>query len=85
MDSLYLEAHPPLDEDAERIGRDLTIVTELLVKATSERNIAVDWDRIGTIFETANGVPDSMAAIDAAPIRVSNDDAAATEREQNSL
>ncbi|MDH3841165.1 MAG: L,D-transpeptidase family protein [Chromatiales bacterium] len=85
VDSLYLEAHPPLDEDAERIGRDLTIVTELLVKATSERNIAVDWDRIGTIFETANGVPDSMAAIDAAPIRVSNDNAAATEREQSSL
>ncbi len=85
VDSLYLEAHPPLDEDAERIGRDLTVVTELIVKATSERNISVDWDRIGTIFEAASGVPDSMAASDAAPIRVSNDDGQGVEREQNSL
>ncbi len=85
IDTLYLEAHPPLDEDAERIGRDLTVVTELLVKATSERNVAVDWDRIGRIFEAANGVPDSMAAVDAAPVRVRNDEVAIAEKEQSAL
>jgi L,D-transpeptidase ErfK/SrfK len=85
VDSLYLEAHPPLDEDAERAGRDMTVITELLVKATSERNVAVDWERIGVIFEEANGVPDSMAAVDATPVSVRNDEIAVVEPEQSAM
>ncbi len=85
VDSLYLEAHPPLDEDAERAGRDMTVITELLVKATSERNVAVDWERIGVIFEEANGVPDSMAAVDATPVSVRNDEIAVAEPEQSAM
>jgi L,D-transpeptidase ErfK/SrfK len=61
LDGLYLEAHMPLEEDAETLGKDLTSVTEMLVAATSKRNGPVDWDRVRVIFEQADGLPRSMS------------------------
>jgi L,D-transpeptidase ErfK/SrfK len=67
LDTLYLEAHPPLEEDEHTKVRDLTVVTELLVRVTRARNAPVDWDRVSEIFEAANGVPLDMAAGSPAP------------------
>lgn len=60
VEGLYLEAHLPLEEDLETLGRDMTTVTEMLVAATTQRNGPVDWDRVRTIFERADGIPDPM-------------------------
>lgn len=61
LDGLYLEAHQPLEEDAETLGKDMTSVTEMLVAATARRNGPVDWDLVRTIFDSANGVPGRMS------------------------
>lgn len=61
LDGLYMEAHMPLEEDAETLGKDMTSVTEMLVAATSKRNGPVDWDRVRVIFEQADGLPARMS------------------------
>ena len=61
LDGLYMEAHMPLEEDAETLGKDMTSVTEMLVAATSKRNGPVDWDRVRMIFEQADGLPARMS------------------------
>ncbi len=61
LDGLYMEAHMPLEEDAETLGKDMTSVTEMLVAATSKRNGPVDWNRVRVIFEQANGLPARMS------------------------
>lgn len=61
LDGLYLEAHQPLEEDAETLGKDLTSVTEMLVAATARRNGPVDWDLVREIFDRADGLPGRMS------------------------
>jgi L,D-transpeptidase ErfK/SrfK len=57
---LYLEVHPPLTEDTQRINKGMTAITELLVDSTSERQPNVDWDAVEAIFERADGIPQQM-------------------------
>lgn len=61
LDGLYLEAHQPLEEDAETLGKDMTSVTEMLVAATARRNGPVDWELVRTIFDRADGLPGQMS------------------------
>ncbi len=56
-DLLYLEAHEPLEEDAENRARGLTALTQLVVTATSERTADIDWDVLETVAHESLGVP----------------------------
>lgn len=56
-DVLYLEAHPPLEEDTDLVERGLTVVTEVIVAATQERPASVDWDMAHAVYEQQRGVP----------------------------
>lgn len=64
LDGLYLEAHMPLEEDADTLGKDMTAVTEMLVEATRLRNAPVDWERARQIFDRADGIPQPMSPED---------------------
>jgi L,D-transpeptidase ErfK/SrfK len=53
---LYLEVHPPLDEDSELLARDLTAITELYVRVTEGRPATVDWALVDKVFRERRGV-----------------------------
>jgi L,D-transpeptidase ErfK/SrfK len=59
-DALYLEVHPPLDEDTKRVSKGLTAITELFVSTTGKRQADVDWDAVEEIFDQASGIPQPM-------------------------
>jgi L,D-transpeptidase ErfK/SrfK len=59
-DALYLEVHPPLGEDAKRVAKGLTAITELFVSTTGKRQADVDWDAVEEIFDQASGIPQPM-------------------------
>lgn len=56
-DVLYLEAHPPLDEDSATRERDMTPITELYVQVTRERPATVDWDLVEQAYLAEAGIP----------------------------
>ncbi len=56
-DVLYLEAHPPLDEDSATRERDMTPITELYVQVTSERPASVDWELVEQVYLAEAGLP----------------------------
>jgi L,D-transpeptidase ErfK/SrfK len=56
-DGLYLEAHPPLDEDQAGEQWTPTAITRLLVEATEERAAQLDWERAESVFRSASGIP----------------------------
>lgn len=65
-EALYMEAHTPLaGEDVENQG--LTNITRLLVAATRDRTVPIDWAGAERVFHQATGVPEPMflAATDA--------------------
>lgn len=53
---LYLEVHPPLLKNAGR-PIDLTELTRLLVAATHERTVRINWPLAERVLEDARGVP----------------------------
>jgi len=61
MDRLYLEVHPVLDDDTENLEKNMTTVTEMLVAATRDKQITVDWTAARDIYERAAGVPMQMS------------------------
>jgi L,D-transpeptidase ErfK/SrfK len=53
---LYLDAHPPLVEDAKRWGKSLKpMEVALAAKATGPD--AIDWDRASKVAREARGIP----------------------------
>lgn len=64
---LFLEAHPPLEEDAAASDQDLTRLTELYVAATRTRPASINWYRTQKIFREAQGIPLSMSTGDPEP------------------
>jgi L,D-transpeptidase ErfK/SrfK len=55
-DVLYLEVHPPLLKNAGR-PIELTELTRLLVAATQERQVRINWPLAERVLEDARGVP----------------------------
>lgn len=53
-DELYLEVHPPLDDDDE--GNSMTALTEQYVQATRERPAMVDWELVRQVYERRDGI-----------------------------
>jgi L,D-transpeptidase ErfK/SrfK len=55
--ALYLEVHRPLDGVDPRDVENLTGLTRVIVAATAERRVIVDWDTAERVFEEASGTP----------------------------
>ncbi len=54
---LYLESHPPLEENRARDGNRLTPVVQAVVAATRTRPARVNWDEVVRVATEAQGVP----------------------------
>jgi hypothetical protein len=55
--ALYLEVHHPLDAVNPNDVEDLTSLTRIIVAATAERRVIIDWDTAQRVFDEARGEP----------------------------
>jgi L,D-transpeptidase ErfK/SrfK len=55
--ALYLEVHHPLDAVNPNDVEDLTSLTRIIVGATAERRVIIDWDTAQRVFDEARGEP----------------------------
>jgi hypothetical protein len=53
---LYLEVHPPLEHSASR-PIDLTALTRVLVSATRDRPVRINWPVAEKVLADARGLP----------------------------
>jgi L,D-transpeptidase ErfK/SrfK len=56
-DELYLEAHPPLEDDKATRDRAMTVLTEEYVQATRDRPARVNWRLAEDVYRRREGVP----------------------------
>lgn len=56
-DGLYLEVHPPLEDDRSAEERGMTILTQLYVRATDNRPAEVDWALVEEVYREKRGIP----------------------------
>jgi len=56
-DRIYLEAHPYLEEDADKFAGNLTSVVKLLVNITSEHRYTIDWALAKRVINERKGIP----------------------------
>jgi L,D-transpeptidase ErfK/SrfK len=56
-DELYIEVHAPLEGQDNSDARSLTNITRLIVSATQERSLPIDWAKAEQVFMQASGVP----------------------------
>jgi L,D-transpeptidase ErfK/SrfK len=59
-DQLFMEVHSPLEGQEDRDLHSLTNITRLLVAATQDRSIAIDWAKAEAAFLRPNGVPEPV-------------------------
>jgi L,D-transpeptidase ErfK/SrfK len=59
-DDLYIEIHTPLEGEGTADTYNLTNVTRLLVSATQDRTVAIDWAKAERAFTEASGVPEPV-------------------------
>ena len=59
-EELFIEVHTPLEGGAEPEAHSLTNITRLLVSATNERSVAIDWAAAEQAFLHATGVPEPV-------------------------
>lgn len=59
-DQLYIEVHKPLAGSTYADAHSLTNITRLIVSATEERTVAIDWARAEKAFTKASGVPEPV-------------------------
>ena len=57
---LYMEVHAPLEGEAESDTRSLTDITRLLVAATQDRSVVIDWAKAEQAFNQATGIPEPV-------------------------
>ncbi len=60
---LFVEVHPPLDEDALRFGNPHWHVVELIIERTSGFDVELDWERLGAALTRRDGIPVSIGTI----------------------
>ena len=53
----YLEAHPILQEDADKFDHNLTSVVQMVVRLTHNRAYHIDWDLAKAVIGEARGIP----------------------------
>jgi L,D-transpeptidase ErfK/SrfK len=54
---LYLESHPPLEENRARAGNRLTPAVQAAIAATRARPARVNWDEVVRVATEAQGLP----------------------------
>jgi L,D-transpeptidase ErfK/SrfK len=59
-DELYMEVHTPLEGQGDTGTYNLTNITRMLVSATQDRAVAIDWAKAEQAFSRASGVPESV-------------------------
>jgi L,D-transpeptidase ErfK/SrfK len=59
-DELYIEVHSPLEGPTDENTHSLTNITRLLVSATQDRTVAIDWAKAERAFISASGVPEPV-------------------------
>lgn len=62
-EGLYLEAHPPLDEEFVAGQWSATDLTRAYIEVTEERGAELDWRSAERVMEAARGVPQAVAAV----------------------
>ena len=60
-EGLYLEAHPPLDEEFTAGQWSATDLTRAYIDVTEERSAQLDWRSAERVMEAARGVPQAVA------------------------
>ncbi|MBM4221533.1 MAG: hypothetical protein FJ170_06280 [Gammaproteobacteria bacterium] len=56
-DDLYLEVHPPLEDDKSTRDREMTALTEAYVQATRDRPAQVNWRLVEDVYLRHEGIP----------------------------
>jgi L,D-transpeptidase ErfK/SrfK len=59
-EELYIEVHAPLEGEGSAETYSLTNITRLLVAATQDRTVAIDWARAEQAFVQASGIPEPV-------------------------
>jgi L,D-transpeptidase ErfK/SrfK len=59
-DQLFMEVHAPLEGQEDRDLHSLTNITRLLVSATQDRAVAIDWAKAEAAFLKPSGVPEPV-------------------------
>lgn len=54
---LYLEVHPPLEDDHATRDREMTALTEQYVLVTRERPARIDWQLVEEAYRRRDGIP----------------------------
>ncbi len=54
---LYMEVHAPLEGAEGLENHNLTQITRLLVSATQDRSVVIDWAKAEQTFNEASGIP----------------------------
>jgi len=54
---LYLEVHPPLEDDRSTREREMTALTEQYVLTTRERPARIDWQAVEEAYRRRDGIP----------------------------
>ena len=54
---LYLEVHPPLEDDQGTRDREMTVLMEQYVRLTRERPAQVDWQAVEEAYRRRDGIP----------------------------
>jgi len=62
-EQLFLEAHTPLEGQEDRDLYSLTNITRLLVTATADRTVAIDWAKAEAAFLRPSGIPEPVVLL----------------------
>jgi L,D-transpeptidase ErfK/SrfK len=74
-DELFMEVHTPLEGTETAETHSLTNITKLLVAATQERSVVIDWAKAERTFQSASGIPEPVMLQSASTVQVINDSA----------
>jgi L,D-transpeptidase ErfK/SrfK len=64
---LYLEVHPPLEDDRSTREREMTALTEQYVLITRERPARIDWQAVEEAYRRRDGIPVRVGSAIEAP------------------
>jgi len=59
-DELYMEVHAPLEGSDDAEAHSLTNITRMLVAATQDRSVVIDWAKAERQFAAATGIPEPV-------------------------
>ncbi len=70
--TLYLEVHPPLEEDKNYYRDNITPLVKTIVAATRDRSTAVDWEMAKRELQKPLGIPVAIAGAGVQPVASAN-------------